>query len=304
MPKRLNFPRNEASRRDRIAGREIYNAATRNIKSRNDALAQSRYPTIGGDIVLSGTAISGGVTEEMMVNGSETLILTLSGDTWHADIGANNEITDALIAGFSTLEAEAAGFIAQIIGGDGALDNTDIVRTSATVVTITFPASASFSIAASEVVNIDVPGLCTAKGIDPTSDSFTVTGNVSIALTGTAIAGGVLESEIVTGSETVIITLTGDTWAATIAADNAITTAFLAAILGDLADAAGWNAQMALVHGDLARTSATILTLTLPATAGYSITTGNETVTVPVQSDAVAGGIVPVSKTFVITEGS
>ena len=34
------------------------------------------------------------------------------------------------------------------------------------------------------------------------------------ALTGTAISGGVLESEIVTGGETIIITLTGDTWVA------------------------------------------------------------------------------------------
>jgi len=304
MPKRMRFPRNEASRRDKIAGREIYNAATRNIKSRNDALAGSPFPAGGVTVAFTGTAISGGVTEEMMVTGSETLILTLTGDTWHTDIGADNSITDALIAGFSTAEAEAAGFIAQIVGGDGALAFGDIVRTSDTAVTITLPASASFALAADEVVTMDIPGVCTSKGLNPASATFTLTADVIIALTGTAVAGGVLESEIVTGSETVIITLTGDTWVATMADDNAITTAFLAAITGDLADAAGWNAQVALAHGDIVRTSSTVLTLTLPATAGYSITTGNETVTVAPTVASLTGGIVPVVKTFLITEGS
>jgi len=128
----------------------------------------------------------------------------------------------------------------------------------------------------------------------------------SVALTGTAIAGGVLESEIVTGGETVIITLTGAEWVATIGADNAITTAFLAAITGNLADAAGWNAEVALVHGNLARTSATVLTLTLPATAGYSITTDDEEVTVapPASSIVQTKGQVPVPVRFTITEGS
>ena len=128
----------------------------------------------------------------------------------------------------------------------------------------------------------------------------------TIALTGTAVAGGVLESEIVTGGETVIITLSNDEWVATIGADNAITTAFLAAITGNLADAAGWNAEVALVHGNLARTSATVLTLTLPATAGYSITTDDEEVTVapPASSIVQTKGQVPVPVRFTITEGS
>ena len=140
------------------------------------------------------------------------------------------------------------------------------------------------------------------------ANPYDATDDAVITLSGTAVAGGVLESEIVTGGETVIITIAGDTWVPTIGSNNAITTAFLAAITGDLADAAGWNAQVSLVHGDLVRTSATVLTLTLPATAGYSITTGNETVTVaPPASSSVDGtskGQAPQSATFVITEGS
>jgi len=140
------------------------------------------------------------------------------------------------------------------------------------------------------------------------SNPYDASDDATIALTGTAVSGGVLESEIVTGGETVIITISGDTWVPTIGANNAITTAFLAAITGNLADAAGFNAEVALVHGNLVRTSATVLTLTLPATAGYSITTGNEIVTVdPPASSSVDGtskGQAPQSASFTITEGS
>jgi hypothetical protein len=46
------------------------------------------------------------------------------------------------------------------------------------------------------------------------------------------------------------------------------------------------------------------MTLTLPATAGYSITTGNETVTIAPPASAVDGAQEIPSATFVITEGS
>ena len=170
--------------------------------------------------------------------------------------------------------------------------------------TLTIPAGASYAVTTDETITVAPPASSVDDGIAPTTSTFTVTANVSIALTGTAVAGGVLESEIVTGGETVIITLTGSTWGATLGADNAVTTAFLAAITGDLADAAGFNAQVTLVHGNLVQTSTTIMTLTLPATAGYSITSGNETVTIAPPEDSLVAAVVPVVKTFVITEGS
>lgn len=140
------------------------------------------------------------------------------------------------------------------------------------------------------------------------ANPYGVVSTASIVLSGTAVAGGVLESEIVTGSETLIITLSGDKWVATLGDDNAITDAFIAGITGDLADVAGWNAQMALAYTDFSRDSDTVVTITLPATAGYSITTGDETVTVAPPSsslqDASGKGLTIASKTFVITEGS
>ncbi len=299
MSRRGLYPRNEQSRRDRWAYHEqVIVGLPRQKLSRADAMLTAPHGATNNPIVLTGTAISGGVTEEMIVDGGETLIITLSGDTWAATLGDNNVTTTAFLAAITGDDAGSNGFDAEV-----ALVHGNLVRTSATVMTLTIPAGASYAVAADETITVAPPASSVDDGIAPTTATFDVTANVIIALTGTAIAGGVLESEIVTGSETVIITLTGDTWVASIGSDNAITTAFLAAITGDLADAAGWNAEVTLVHGNLVRTSPTVLTLTTPASS-YAITSGNETVTVAPTVLSLTGGIVPVVKTFVITEGS
>jgi hypothetical protein len=132
------------------------------------------------------------------------------------------------------------------------------------------------------------------------SNPHTAADNPTIALSGTAITGGVLESEIVTGSETVIITLTNDTWVPTLGSNNAITTAFLAAITGDDGGATGFDDEVALVHGNLVRTSATVLTLTLPAAALYAIL-ADETVSVAPPANSVVRGDAPAAVTFDIT---
>lgn len=111
--------------------------------------------------------------------------------------------------------------------------------------------------------------------------------NARVAITGTAVAGGVTEAEIAAGSETLIFTIFDDVWVSTIGADNAITTAFLAGITGDDAGANGWDAEVALVHGNLVRTSNTVLTLTLPAAGSYDIA-ADETITSVVPVTAMA----------------
>ena len=300
MSRRALYPRNEQSRTARWAYHEqVITGLPRQKLSRTDVMLAAPHGATNNPIVLTGTAITGGMTEEMMVNGGETLIITLSGDTWAPTLGANNALTTAFLAAITGNDGGANGFDAEV-----ALVHGNLVRTSSTVMTLTIPAGASYAVTTDETITVAPPASSVDDGIAPTTSTFTVTANVSIALTGTAVAGGVLESEIVTGGETATITLTGSTWGATWGADNAVTTAFLAAITGDLADAAGFNAQVTLVHGNLVQTSTTIMTLTLPATAGYSITSGNETVTIAPPEDSLVAAVVPVVKTFVITEGS
>lgn len=124
----------------------------------------------------------------------------------------------------------------------------------------------------------------------------------TVALTGTAIAGGVLEAEIVTGGETLILTLTNGEWDLIIGADNALTTALIAGITGDDAGGNGWDDDVAILHGTVVRTSDTVVTITLPASAGYS-TLVDETVSVVVPASVVPIADVDlVVKTFVVTE--
>jgi len=130
----------------------------------------------------------------------------------------------------------------------------------------------------------------------------------SAAVTGTAVSGGVLESEIVTGGDTVIITLTGDTFKA--AGTGPIgTTAETQALIDGLdsaqSEGTGWNAEVRdnlVPADDVARTSATVATITIPATAAYEIT-ADETITVTVPTDVLvtAAGAITGSPTFDVT---
>jgi hypothetical protein len=118
--------------------------------------------------------------------------------------------------------------------------------------------------------------------------------SASAAITGTATAS-ITEADIVTGGKTIIITLTGDTWVATVGADNAITDALIAGIDSAQAEAAGWDAVVKanMVFGDVTRTSDTIVTITLASEATYDITaTETITVTIPATALTAAGEIV------------
>jgi len=129
----------------------------------------------------------------------------------------------------------------------------------------------------------------------------------SAALTGTAVAGGVLESEIVTGGETIIITLTDDTW---IAADTgpigttANTQALIDGIDGDVAGGTGWDEKVKanlVPADDVERTSDTVCTITLNAAPDYAISS-DETITVTIPAAVLTGGEeIVADATFVVT---
>ena len=122
------------------------------------------------------------------------------------------------------------------------------------------------------------------------------------AITGT-ITGNVIESEIVTGGKTIIITLTGDIWVATIGADNGFTDGLMDGIDSAQSEGTGWDAEVRdkLVFGDVARTSDTVVTITLGAEAAYDIT-ANETITVTIPNDNTEGAVeIVASPTFQVS---
>ena len=105
-----------------------------------------------------------------------------------------------------------------------------------------------------------------------------------------------------TGGETLILTLTNGEWDLLLGGDNALTTALIAGITGDDAGATGWDEEVAILHGTVVRTSDTVVTITLPASAAYAILVDEDiSVVVPASVVPIADVALAV-KTFTITE--
>ena len=104
--------------------------------------------------VLTGTAITGGVTEAQIATGGETIIITLTADTCVATVAADNAITDAIIAGIDGDVAAGTGWDAKV---KAPMAFTDITRDSATQVTIVLPAGTDYAISTDETVTVTIP---------------------------------------------------------------------------------------------------------------------------------------------------
>jgi len=111
--------------------------------------------------VLSGTAIAGGVGEAAIVTGGETIIITLTGDTWATYDGTALYLiatADKLIDGLAHVSGtdDLADIKTALKAACNSTDNTAVIRTSATVMTITLPAVAGYSIAADEEISLEI----------------------------------------------------------------------------------------------------------------------------------------------------
>lgn len=229
-------------------------------------------------------------TEAEVVAGTQTIIITLTGENWIATAGFDAQ-RQAIIDGLTSAGAEAGGWNAKV---RDIMAVTTVVRTSDTAVTVTLPATADYSISANETVTVTVPTSALAHDY-----GSAITGDVAIPIAKVAatvaVTGSFLttptESEVVTGSQTIILTLTGSTWQlAAGGAFDATRQSIIDGLTSAGAEAGGWNAKVKAVMAvtTVVRTSDTAVTITLPATADYS-TTANETVTVTVPATAVVG---------------
>eukprot|EP00163_Fabomonas_tropica_P028388 TRINITY_DN575_c1_g1_i2.p1 TRINITY_DN575_c1_g1~~TRINITY_DN575_c1_g1_i2.p1 ORF type:complete len:1161 (-),score=219.44 TRINITY_DN575_c1_g1_i2:122-3253(-) len=252
--------------------------------------------------VLSGTLTAAAATEEDIVSGAHSIQLTIVADTW--------------VAAGATFDAERQNLIDTLVASAGAKWNStvqtaipvsNVVRTSDTVVTITLPAISSYFLSAGDEIivctGIPASALTLGTAIDNVAGTFTISDlGANAAITGTMQAGGVLESEIVSGNQTIIITITNDRWVAAGATFDAQRAAIIAGIVSAANETAGFNAAVSIPVGNVVRTNDRVVTVTLPASAGYSIT-ANETVTATIPASALEGSVAPVgSPTLPITD--
>ncbi|KKN02338.1 hypothetical protein LCGC14_1118660 [marine sediment metagenome] len=125
----------------------------------------------------------------------------------------------------------------------------------------------------------------------------------TVAMTGTAIAGGVTEAEIVAGGETIILTLVNGVFNKNTVAFDAARQAMIDGMDSAQAEAAGWDVEVKAkeVVGAIVRTSDTVVTITLTAQAAYAVT-ADETITVVIPAALMEGQLESLSAgTFVIT---
>lgn len=122
---------------------------------------------------------------------------------------------------------------------------------------------------------------------DYSNDDFSISAGVEGSVF-TQTSGNITEAGIVTGGATIILNLDGTTWSAF---DNTIRAAIVAGMDSEKSEATGWDALIKADPGSwsatgVVRTSDTVCTITLPASATYDITE-NETITITVPASAV-----------------
>ncbi len=115
-----------------------------------------RFSLTSGIVIVTGQATGTGllgITEEDIVLGGKTIIISLSNDTWVASGAAFNAQRQNILDGLVSNKAESTGFNAF----QPSIPVTAVVRTSDTVITITLPELPSYSITADETISIDIP---------------------------------------------------------------------------------------------------------------------------------------------------
>lgn len=238
-------------------------------------------------------AVSGSVTqlpqknEEDIRSGGETLVLTLTGDQWADDIASNSVTANNLFAGIS---GNLGTWDATV---QPALDVSDIVRNSSTVITINLPAVASYDITSAETVSVSAASTVlkyTTSGQVNGSPGFTITSlGASVSVSGNIQSGlNNTESEIRAGGSTIILTLSEDSWVGTLGNENSVTSSLVNGINGGTS----WNTFVipAILGADQGASnvgvSGNTVTITIPQVPNYYLN-GNDLVTVTVPSSAL-----------------
>jgi len=164
-------------------------------------------------------------------------------------------------------------------------------RDSETQVTITLPATAGYNIAGNQTITLNIPS-GSISGVSSTViavPAVTIKAAVTASISGTAATA--TESDIVAGGKTIIITLSNGTFGTQIASLTSKREALIDGLTAG-SDTAEWakviTALKAAGAAAVTRDSDTQVTITLPATAEYSIA-GNQTITLNIPSGSISG---------------
>ena len=160
-------------------------ASAGTINGGSDTITSIAWGVIGFALIpnysaaITGT-ITPSATEADIVTGGKTTIITLTDENWiAAGAGSFDLQRDEIIAGCTSAQSEALGWnnvvkVLQTLG--------PVVRTSDTVVTITWDAQATYDITANETITVTVPATAVISGVSKVgSPTFDVTATVTDA---------------------------------------------------------------------------------------------------------------------------
>jgi hypothetical protein len=128
---------------------------------------------------VTGTA-SSGLTEAQIVSGGETIIITLTSDTWVAAGATFNAQRQNIIDGLDSAQSEATGWNAEVRDKEVV---TAVERTSNTVVTITLTA-ATYDVTADETITVTVP----ASALVTSGDAVIATPTITVSASASVVS--------------------------------------------------------------------------------------------------------------------
>lgn len=102
---------------------------------------------------ITGTATAS-ITESDIVTGGKTIIITITNETFVASGAAFDSVRQDIINGLDSAQSEGTGWDAVVKAGQSL---GGVVRTSATVVTVTLDAFASYDISSQETITVTLP---------------------------------------------------------------------------------------------------------------------------------------------------
>ena len=129
---------------------------------------------------LTGT-ITGSSTEVNIVSGGRTINLTLTGDTFVAAGATFDAQRQNIINGLTSAQSEATGWNAVVRATQGV---AGVVRTSATIVTVTLDAFATYNITATETITATIPSTALVGAV-----ALVAIPAVTVSATGTGFFG-------------------------------------------------------------------------------------------------------------------
>jgi hypothetical protein len=157
-----------------------------------------RQTTAGtADFAIGGTAVSDDVAFVAMALSEIASIGVVAGAATVTGVASFSSFRRTILNGLDSAQAEGTGWDAK----KTLIAESAVVRTSATVVTITLPAIASYDITASEVITDTVPAITLVGGLDLVASPTlgitalnvgAVTGNATVTAVGssTAVSSG------------------------------------------------------------------------------------------------------------------